>query len=136
MPNNHAEIYRQRYETFRHLDKLRWQMLQITVAIGSIFTLILRITDGAPEWWFIGGLGLILVANGFAMLRINSGIKKNGSILQEFGKKIGDISIPSISPSWKASSHWLAILILSFGSASLLFSLTKFCQCIFGVSNA
>ena len=30
------EIYRQRYETFRHLDKLRWQMLQILVAIGSL----------------------------------------------------------------------------------------------------
>ena len=33
---DYAEVYRQRYETFRHLDRLRWQMLQIAVGIGSV----------------------------------------------------------------------------------------------------
>ena len=133
---NEIEIYRQRYETYRHLDKLRWQMLQITVAIGSIFALILRTTNGAPEWWFIGGLGLALLANGSAMLRINNGIKENGRVLQEFGKKIGDISIPNITPKWNASSHWLAILILLFGGACLIFAAMKFNQNIIGGLSA
>ena len=30
------EIYKQRYETYRHFDKLRWQMLQIAVGAGSV----------------------------------------------------------------------------------------------------
>ncbi|MCY3996752.1 MAG: hypothetical protein OXF07_11460 [Rhodobacter sp.] len=45
------EIYRQRYETFRHLDRLRLQMLQILVAVGTATTLVLKATSGPPEWW-------------------------------------------------------------------------------------
>ena len=34
--NEELEIYKQRYETFRYLDRLRWQMLQIAVIVGSL----------------------------------------------------------------------------------------------------
>ncbi len=30
------EIYRQRYETYRHLDRLRWYIFQIPVVTGSL----------------------------------------------------------------------------------------------------
>ena len=44
------EIYKQRYETFRYLDRLRWQMLQIAVGTGSLILSFGR--DGSePERW-------------------------------------------------------------------------------------
>jgi hypothetical protein len=43
------EIYKQRYETYRHLDKLRWQILQIVVAVGSAAVLTLRATPGQVQ---------------------------------------------------------------------------------------
>ena len=36
------EIYRQRYETYRHLDRLRWLMLQIVVGAGSLILVFAR----------------------------------------------------------------------------------------------
>ena len=49
MTDENLEIYRQRYETYRHFDKLRWQMLQILVAIASATALLLRYTTGTLE---------------------------------------------------------------------------------------
>ena len=57
MGEENIEIYRQRYETFRHFDKLRWQMLQILVAVASATALLLRSTTDPIEWWFFCLLG-------------------------------------------------------------------------------
>jgi len=108
------EIYRQRYETFRHLDKLRWQMLQILVAIGTATTLILRSTSGTPEWWFFMFLGLGLLVLAFAMHKINRGLQENGKVLRETGRAVGDNAIPDVSSQWRSAAHWLM-----FGTASL-----------------
>ena len=45
------EIYKQRYDTYRHLDKLRWQMFQIAVGSGSV---VLAFGRGNPAT-LIGG---------------------------------------------------------------------------------
>ncbi len=110
MTDNEAmEIYRQRYETFRHLDKLRWQMLQILVAIGTATTLILRCTSGTLEFWSFTILGMALLVLAFAMYKINKGIRGNGKALQKTGKMVGDGDIPDVSNEWHSAGHWLMI---------------------------
>ena len=66
------EIYKQRYETYRHLDRLRWQMLQIAIGVGS---LILAFARGGckPDWWIFLVVGLLLIIFGSAMLKIGHG---------------------------------------------------------------
>ena len=44
------EIYKQRYDTFRHLDRLRWQIFQIAIGVGTL-TLAFARDSGKPDWW-------------------------------------------------------------------------------------
>ena len=74
MTDENIEIYRQRFETFRHFDKLRWQMMQILVAVASATALLLRSTAGTIEWWFYYLLGASLLFIAFVMIRIGNGI--------------------------------------------------------------
>lgn len=134
--NNNLEIYRQRYETFRHLDKLRWQMLQIVAAIGSVSALSLRVMKAEAEWWFIGIIGIILLFFSYAMFRIGEGIMKNGIVLQNFGEKVGDTTIPDVSGRWRASSHWIAILVFVIGILCLSFATLKMIGQFCGDMNA
>jgi len=119
--NEAVEVYRQRYETFRHLDKLRWQMLQILVAIGTATTLILRSTSGPLAWWFFVLLGGALLVLAFAMHKINQGIRGNGKVLQKTGKVVGDDAIPDVSNPWRSVAHWLTIGTGTVGVVLLIY---------------
>jgi hypothetical protein len=126
---NNVEIYRQRYETYRHLDKLRWQMLQLLIAVASAIALVLRSTQGEIEWWFYSLLGFTLLIISCVMLKIGSGIRTNSEVLREFGKKIGDNSIPDGANKWRSIAHWLALLVFALGSGLLIWSFaTVLCQ--------
>ena len=115
MNNETLEVYRQRYETFRHFDKLRWQMLQILVAIGTATTLILRSTSGPLGWWFFMFSGAGLVVLSIAMHKINQGLRKNGETLKAKGEAIGDTEIPEVSNQWCSIAHWLMLGTLLLG---------------------
>ncbi len=117
------EIYRQRYETFRHLDKLRWQMLQIAVAAGSVVLAFSRDGSSSPGWWALLATGIILLILAFAMVRIIHGIIKNGEVLHSIGNLIGDKSIPKPSWSWKSSSFWIVTIMAVVGVILIVFSL-------------
>lgn len=116
------EIYRQRYETFRHLDKLRWQMLQIAVATGSVVLVFGRDGSTRPGWWTWAAVGMILLILGFAMIRIGNGIKKNGEVLRSVGNVIGDINIPKQSSNCSSVSFWIAITMMVVGFVCLALS--------------
>jgi len=116
---NDLEIYRQRYETFRHLDRLRWQMLQILVAVGTATTLVLRATLGPPEWWFFALLGLTLLMLAFVLCKINLGLRRNGEILKIKGAAVGDTEIPDVSSTVKSASFLLTLLIAVSGAGLL-----------------
>ncbi len=116
------EIYKQRYETFRHLDKLRWQMLQIAIATGSIVLVFGNGDSAKPVWWTWAVAGMVLMILGFAMARIGNGIKKNGEVLRSAGNIIGDINIPKQSSNWKNISFWIAIIMMVTGLACLVLS--------------
>ena len=43
------EIYKQRYEMFRHLDRLLWQMLQIAVGVDLLGILAFARSGREPD---------------------------------------------------------------------------------------
>ena len=91
---NPETVYIERYETFRHLDKLRWQMLQIAILVGSIVLTFGQTAATEQIWlaWAVSGFAFSML--GTAMLRITRGINKNSDILSIAGHEIGDEYIP------------------------------------------
>ncbi len=118
-----TEIYRQRYETFRHLDRLRWQMLQIAIAAGSLSLAIGRGTEAKPQGWMFVIVGLMLLTLGLVMERIRYGINKNSIALKKAGIAIGDDSIPSPSTSRSSYSAWVAYVVAATGIGSIGYGL-------------
>ncbi|WP_299955412.1 hypothetical protein [uncultured Roseobacter sp.] len=125
MSDQQIEIYRQRYETFRHLDRLRWQMAQVLVAVLSAAALIFRTSpDGVGgAFWLFLGLAFLTIA--LVMNRISQGIEKNGEVLKAFGAAVGDDRIPSASSGWQSVTHWLTIVIAIGGAGCLIFGLSE-----------
>lgn len=113
--NEDIEVYRQRYETFRHLDRLRWQMLQIAVGVGSLALAFGGGDKSGPEWWVLAVVGVLLVGFGVVMERIRHGIVNNGKVLRRAGSLVGDTEIPEASAYWKASSFWIALAMTAGG---------------------
>lgn len=111
---NDLEIYKQRYDTFRHLDRLRWQMFQIAVGAAA---LILGFKGNLSlEWGSWVGVGLLFISLGYAKLRIGSGVVMNSKVLREFGAKIGDANIPEATE--KGVSFRIAYVLIAFGIVS------------------
>ncbi len=108
------EVYKQRYETYRHLDRLRWQMLQIAVGAGSLILAFAR-GDSKPEWLVFAVVGLMLIMFGVVMLRIGHGIKMNGQVLSKAAALVGDADIPSVSKCWKSVAFWIASMLIVIG---------------------
>ncbi len=120
---NKIEIYRQRYETFRYFDKLRWQMIQILVAIFSATALIMRLTEGALQWWFYFAIGISLVLLSWVMHKVNEGLKDNSLVLSKAAQAIGDHDIPDVSKKLKSVSHWIVIIVGIVGALMVLWSI-------------
>ena len=123
MPDSEVEVYRQRYETFRHFDKLRWQMLQLLVAVASATAVVLRSTEGAVEWWFFSLLGFALLLISFVMFKISAGIRRNSEVLRHAAETVGDRRIPDVSNPWRSVAHWLALAVCVVGGALLISSI-------------
>ena len=112
------EIYKQRYDTYRHLDRLRWQVFQIAVGAGTLTLAFARGAD-KPGWWVLTIVGFMLCIFGIVMLRIGHGIKKNGETLRKIGNEIGDDSIPVTKKWWKSVSQLIAVLLIASGGLCL-----------------
>jgi len=100
MQEDYKTIYEQRYETYRHLDKLRWFIFQI--AISVIAGILVLKNPGQENNIF--AIGLVLFSSGILMAKINYGIDKNNIVLQDVGEKIGDDSIPISKKNGKYKS--------------------------------
>ena len=121
---NYEEIYRQRYETFRHLDKLRWQMLQIGVASSSIVFAVSEASDIQKMHWLTWlAIGLILSLSGVAMQRIGKGIEANSVHLASAASNVGDTGIPDPSDKLTSVGSWISLILTVTGLASLLFAI-------------
>lgn len=119
-PENAAEIYRQTFETFRHLNQLRGQMLRIAVGIGSL-TLALGISSKtAPAGWVIQVSGIVLIVLGAIIEQINESMRANHKVLNLAGKAIGDTNIPENFRRCTSVAFWVSVLLGLFGVACLI----------------
>lgn len=117
---NALEIYRQRYNTFRYLDRLHWQMLQIAVGIVAIGAGIAGASEGSSIWWALLIIGSVLILVSFVMSQIRKGIRKNCTVLRRVGAVIGDDGIPVIKRM--GSSGWLGLAVGIIGFLFLVIS--------------
>ena len=116
------EIYKQKYETFRHFDRLRWQLLQIAI-FSSAGIVAFSETAGdysLPTLFARAAVGVILVFIAIVMLRLRRDMVTNTSVLREAGRRIGDESIPSATIGWRNITSWIAFFFGAAGSLSLL----------------
>lgn len=125
MTDRKLEIYKQRYETFRHLDKLRWHMLQMALAIGAIVISFAQHDGGRFSHFSYVFCGVAMILLSVAMERIGSAIRANGEILSTCGASIGDNKIMSPKGRLSSSAFWIALTIGIFGSLLAVFGVTN-----------
>ena len=113
------------YETYRHLDRLRWQMLPVAVGAGAAILAFARYRS-EPVWWVFLGVGLLLIISGVAMLRIGQGINRNGEVLRKIAATIGDEDIPPVGKRLKSVAFWISWTMIGLGVICLLTAICTF----------
>lgn len=123
--NEEIEIYRQRYETYRHLDKLRWQMLQISVAVAPLVLAFSVRNDQPPPVWSWIAIGIFLLITGWVMERMRTGLNNNSAVLRKYSEILGDADQPTLN-EWKTSSaFWTAFGLRLIGIGSIIYGIVK-----------
>jgi len=114
---NAAEIYRQRFETFRHLNQLRGQMLRIAVGVGSLALALGSSAKAAPAGWVIQIGGIVLIVLAAIIEQINESMRANHKVLNLVGKVVGDTTIPATFRRSTSVAFWVVVLLglLGFG---------------------
>lgn len=114
------ERYRQRYETWRHLDKIRYQTVQLAIGIAGAIALVIRATGaGFPSWlWIV--LAVIFGLLWQTLSKVNLAIRKNGDALNRFGKDVGDELLPDVSKKDRSVFFYIET---SFGVLAIFFLL-------------
>lgn len=123
--SNDLEIYVQRSATFRHLDQMRYQVQNVAVLLGALFSGCIASLDGRFEPVFGAIVGILLTSLGFTMLRISNGIVSNSIALKEFGEKVGDTDLPVASLGPRTATFWTTFVTFLVGIGLLGFSLAK-----------
>ncbi len=117
------EIYRQKYEVFRHFDNLRRHLPTFTLGAGTLLLAFATGKDQAPSWWSYVVFGLLALFSSFAVSRVRDGITKNHAALVKVAKLIGDTDIPERARH--GATWWLSVLLCLFfllSSAAVLFA--------------
>lgn len=124
-------VYQQRYETFRHLDRIRWLLygriaVLLSTGLGAVFV-VLRYSDVMPSNFLFATIslfvGFFLLLSGLSMKKIGKGIHENSKVLHAFGQKIGDVKIPKTQTSWRSVAWWISMAAVVSGGALMVFSL-------------
>lgn len=91
------EIYKERYETWRHLDRTRYQIVQLSIALCA--ALVVGFESGLlkSEYWLSGAASITLLLLWRVLAKVNLAIQKNGEALRAFGLAVGDDQIPDVS---------------------------------------
>ena len=108
------EIYKQRYETFRYLDRLRWQMLQIVMILGPLSLAYVK-AESESVLWVFAVVGVLFVISGATMFKIKHGVDMNNKVLREVASKIGDNNIPPKSKLWFSFGFIVPLTLILLG---------------------
>ena len=108
---NDLEIYKQRYETYRLLNRLRWLMFLAGVGVVSLFLLFGGTGIGSAGWLV---LGVLLLSLGAAKLRIGQKAAEFAEALAAFAQSSENAeSIPE-TPQ-QGASFWFGRILAAFG---------------------
>ncbi len=110
---NDLEIYKQRYETYRHLDRLRWLMLLAAVGVVLLYLLLGGVRYGGIGWLVLGGL---LLSLGAAKLRIGLKAAELGEALAAFAQPSENGGNMPETPR-QGASFWFGRILAAFGAA-------------------
>lgn len=119
-PEFAIEVYRQRFETFRHLNRLRSQMLQIAVAIGTFSLAFGNSSSDAPEWWIVQIGGVLLIGLGAIIEQINASMRDNHKVLSIVARVVGDTAIPDSFSRVRSVAFWVTVLLGILGIGCIL----------------
>ena len=108
---NDLEIYKQRYETYRHLDRLRWLMFAAAVGVVALFLLFNGVRFGSVGWLVLGGL---LLSLGAAKLRIGLQAAEITEALSAFAQPTQDAEETPETPR-QGASFWFGRMLTAFG---------------------
>lgn len=117
---NAVSIYNQRYETWRHLDKIRYQLIQLSIAICSASALTIKVSEGAVPAWLLFTLSVVSLALWKVMSKVNWGIVKNGQALKTYGAAIGDDLLPEVADRDRSVFFYIELAYLAIGLALLI----------------
>jgi phosphatidylglycerophosphate synthase len=117
--NFDLEIYKQKYEVFRHFDNLRWHVPTICISAGSILLAFASKKDQTSAWWAFVIFGFLSLFSAFSIYRVRKGIHQNHGALVTIAKKIGDTNIPTLKKKGGAT-WWLSIILLIIGIAAII----------------
>lgn len=113
------EIYRQKYEVFRHFDSLRWHIPTFSLGAGSLLLGFAAKEGQTPAWWAFCVFGVLSLFSSFAIYRVRKGLHKNHEALSAIACIIGDNYIPKTQKRFGAT-WWLCIIFLMLGIASIM----------------
>lgn len=113
------EIYRQKYEVFRHLDALRWQIPTFMLGAGTLVLAFAAEPNKPPARWSFFVFAILSLFSSFAVFRVRKGLHKNHLVLNEAAIKIGDDKIPDIARF--GATWWLGTLEFLVAIASTVY---------------
>ncbi|HUP62696.1 MAG TPA: hypothetical protein VNA69_20005 [Thermoanaerobaculia bacterium] len=111
------EIYKQKYENFRHFDRLRWQAPGLALAITAGVLAILtqsEIRDWIASLLFFF-LAIVMWLCAYLMKRINIRLEENRDVLEKVAAKIGDTDIPGRARHGAADRFVILLRLVSLG---------------------
>lgn len=117
---NAAEIYRQRFETFRHLNQLRGQMLRIAVGVSTLAIALGSSAKTAPDGWVLQVGGIVLIVLAAIIAQINETMRVNHRVLSSIGRAIGDTEIPDSFKRSTSVAVWVTGLLGLLGTACII----------------
>lgn len=126
MSEESLELYRQRYETWRHLDRLRYSTIQITVGGAGAVIAALEILQSKPAIWIWFAFAIFLFVQWKSLGKINDAIIANGAALSEYGRQIGDDKIPNTSERIKSVFYYVEWIVFASACISLVTGITFF----------
>jgi hypothetical protein len=117
-------IYQQKYEIFRHFDKLRWQTpgIAFAIATGVVAISIRKETPQVVMEYLLAIMGFGAIMCAYTMRRIGIQIEFNRTVLDMVARRIGDRGIPS-GPPRRGATGVFQISLWVAGVVSILLSI-------------
>ncbi len=114
------EVYKQKYENFRHFDKLRWQAPGIALAIAAGVVAFSAREGTSPRMLSILllVLGTLTCLCAFTMWRIGAQLEANREILDKAAKLVGDNDIPGRTRFFRSATWYFQLFLWLVGGGS------------------